>query len=128
MVNYKSLWYIISTIKETLVTAKLSDLLGVKPFIMTLRTIICFVVNIIWFFHQVVIEWLLKLTSCDDSKFMKVICAFDELTNFVNTTLFQTYTIPVNSKIFLKYDVSWNCLLVYPLSLIVGLTNLQKAT
>ena len=40
----------------------------------------------------------------------------------------QTHTILVNSKVFPKYDVSWNCLLVYLLSLNVGLTNLQKAT
>ena len=72
---------IISTIKETLVTAKLS----VKPFLLTLRTIICFriTINIIWFFHETVIGWPLNLTTCDYSKFMKVICAFNELANFV---------------------------------------------
>ena len=72
---------IISTIKETLVTAKLS----VKPFLLTLRTIICFriAINIIWFFHETVIGWPLNLTTCGYSKFMKVICAFNELANFV---------------------------------------------
>ena len=62
---------------------------------------------------------------------MKVIYAFDELVNFVHVEiqiLVQTHTVLVNSKAFLKYDVSWNCLLVYPFSLNVGLTNLKKAT
>ena len=47
MANYKSLWYIISTIKETIVTAKLFSLKSVKPYILTLRTIICFGVTIV---------------------------------------------------------------------------------
>ena len=54
MVDYKSL-YTISTIKQTLVTSKLSGLLSVKPFILTLGTIICFEVTIIWFFYEEVI-------------------------------------------------------------------------
>ena len=33
--------------------------------------------------YQVVIGWPLNLTSCRYSKFMKVICAFDEQANFV---------------------------------------------
>ena len=41
MANYKLHWYIISTIKETSVTAKLSGLQSAKLFILTLRTIIC---------------------------------------------------------------------------------------
>ena len=45
-----------------------------------------------------------------------------------NTTLVQTHAVLVNSKVFLKYDVSWNCLLVYPFALNVGLKNLWKAT
>ena len=40
MVNYKSLWHMISTIKELLVTAKPSHCESVKPFILTLRTMI----------------------------------------------------------------------------------------
>ena len=55
---------------------------------------------------------------------MKVICAFDELANFVYTTLVQIHFVLTNSKVFLKYVVGWNWLLVYPLSLNVGLTNL----
>ena len=128
MENYKPLRYIISSIKQTLVTAKRFDLLSVKPFILTLRTIICFRITMIWFFHQVVIEWPLNLTFCGYRKFMKVICVFDELVNFSgNSTLVQTHTVLINSKIFPKY-VSWNCLLVYPLSLNVGLRNVEKAT
>ena len=45
-----------------------------------------------------------------------------------NTTLVQTHTVLVNSKVFPKYDVGWNCLLVCPISLNGGFTNLQKAT
>ena len=84
MINYKSPCQIISTIKETLVTAKPSDF--VKSFSLTLRTIICFgvTINIIWFYHQVVIGWSLNLTSRGYSKFMKVICAFDELANVLH--------------------------------------------
>ena len=54
MVNYKSLLHIISAIKETKVTPKLSDCL-------TCKVTICFgvTINIIGFFHQVVIGWLL---------------------------------------------------------------------
>ena len=61
---------------------------------------------------------------------MQVICAFDELANFFtygNTTLVQIHTVLANSKVFLKYVVGWDWLLVYPLSLNFGLTNLQKA-
>ena len=47
MVNYKSHWYIISNMKETFVTAKLSGLKSVKPFILTSKTIIYFGVTII---------------------------------------------------------------------------------
>ena len=36
--------------------------------------------------------------------------------------------ILANSKVFLKYVVGWDWLLLCPLSLNVGLTNLQKAT
>ena len=52
------------------------------------------------------------------------------MVNFVHeeAPLVETHIVLVNSKEFLKYDVSWNCLLLYPLSLNVGLTNLHKAT
>ena len=40
-----------------------------------------------WFSHQVVIGWLLNLTSCGYSKLMKVIWAFDELANFVHVEI-----------------------------------------
>ena len=62
----------------------------------------CFGVTIIWFFHYKVIEWPLNSTSCGYIKFMKVICAFDELANFVHVEmplqfkLIQFYL--VNSK------------------------------
>ena len=49
MVNHKTHWYIVSTINVTLVTAKLSGWYSFKPFIVTLRTIICFGVTIIDF-------------------------------------------------------------------------------
>ena len=45
-----------------------------------------------------------------------------------NITLVQILTVLINSKVFLKYDVGWEWLLVNPISLNVGLTNLQKAT
>ena len=45
-----------------------------------------------------------------------------------NTTLVQIHTVRANSKVFLKYVVSWDWLLVYPLYLNFGLTNLQKST
>ena len=44
-----------------------------------------------------------------------------------NITLVQILTVLINSKVFLKYDVGWEWLLVNPISLNVGLTNLQKA-
>ena len=46
-------------------------------------------INIIWFFHQMVIAWPLNLnlTSCGYSKFMKLICAFDNLANFVHVEI-----------------------------------------
>ena len=59
---------------------------------------------------------------------MKVICAFDELTNFAHTPLVQIHAALANSKVFLKYAVSWEWLLLYPLSLNFALTNLLKAT
>ena len=61
---------------------------------------------------------------------MKVICAFDELARNTcrNTTLVQIHIVLANSKVFLEYDVGWDWLLLYPLSLNFGLTNLQKAT
>ena len=64
-------------------------LLKVKPFLLTLRTIISFgmTINIIWFFHQMVIGRPLNLTFCGYSKFMKMICAFDELPNFVHVKI-----------------------------------------
>ena len=43
-------------------------------------------------------------------------------------TLVQVHTALANSKVFLKYVVGWDWLLVYPLSLDFGLTNLRKAT
>ena len=58
---------------------QISDLQNVKRFILTLRTTICFGVSIIWFFHHVVIGWLLSSNYCGYSKFMEVICAFDDL-------------------------------------------------
>ena len=33
------------------------------------------------------IGWPLKLTSCGNSKFMKMICAFNELANFVHVEI-----------------------------------------
>ena len=65
---------------------------------------------------------------------MKVICALGELANFVHVEIplyfkfIQFHTIHTNSKVFLKYVVGWDWLLVYSLSLNFGLTNLQKAT
>ena len=62
---------------------------------------------------------------------MKAICAFGELANFVHVEmllLFKTHKFLVNSNVSPKYDVSWNCLLLYPLSLNVGPINIQKAT
>ena len=46
-------------------------------------------INIIWFFHQMVIAWPLNLnlTSCGYKKFMKLICAFDDLANFVHVEI-----------------------------------------
>ena len=52
---------------------------------------------------------------------MKVICAFDELTNFVHTTLVQIHTVLANFKVFAKYVVGRDWLLLYPLSLNFGL-------
>ena len=72
----------------------------------------------------------LNLTSCGCSKFMKVICAFDELVNVVHVEYHpssNSYSL-VNFKVFLKNVVSWDWLLMYPLSLNFGLRNLQKAT
>ena len=57
---------------------------------------------------------------------MKVICTFDDLANFVHATLVKTHTVLVNSIIFSKYDLRWDCRLVYPLCLNVDLKNLQK--
>ena len=36
------------------------------------------------FFYEELIMWPLNLTSCGYDKFMKVICAFDELKNFIH--------------------------------------------
>ena len=44
-------------------------------------------INIIWFFHQVVIGWPLNLTSRGYSKFMKVICAINELANLLHVEI-----------------------------------------
>ena len=74
-----SLWYIIPNVKETLVTAKLSDLWSVKPFILILITIRCFWVTIIWSFPEEIIGWPPNHTYCGYSKFNKVICTFDEM-------------------------------------------------
>ena len=101
MVNYKPLLYFISTIKQTLVTAKLFDLLSVKPFILTLGTMMCFRITIIWFFHQVVIGWPLNLTSCGYSKFMNVIC---ESSNSYSSNKFQS--IPEICQVELSIGVS----------------------
>ena len=49
-----------------------------------------------------------------------------KLCTCAHETLVKTHTVLVNSIIFPKYDVRWDCLLVYPLSLNVDLTNLQK--
>ena len=77
-------------------------------------------------------NWVVtQFTSCGYSKFMKVICAFNELAKLCrcgNTTLVQTHTVLANSKVFLKYVVGWDWLLMFPLSLNFGLTNLQKVT
>ena len=58
---------------------------------------------------------------------MKVTCVFDELKNFVQTTLVQIHTVLENSKVFLKYVFGCDWLLVYPLSLNFGLTKSLKS-
>ena len=61
-----------------------------------------------------VIGWPLNLTSCGYSKFMK---------SFVPSMSWQTLYM-WQTKVFLKYVVGWDWLLVYPISLNVGLRNL----
>ena len=82
------------------------------------------------FFQQLVIGWLLNIISCCYTKFMIVnLCLFwaDKQCTCGSTTLVQAHTDLVNSKVFLKCNVNWNCLLVYSLSLTHTRTNLQKA-
>ena len=55
---------------------------------------------------------------------MKEICIFDELANFEHTTLVQIHFVLANSKVFLKYVIGWDWIVVCPLSLNFGLTNL----
>ena len=52
----------------------------------------------------------------------------DKLCTCGNTTLVQTHTVLVKSKVVLKYDVGRNFQLVYPLYLNGGFANLQKVT
>ena len=131
MVNYKSLWYIISTIKENLVTAKNYGLWSVKPFILTLRKIICF-----WSNHYLIFptsgNWVatklnpLLLWQIYESDLW--LWWPEKLCICGHATPVQTNTVLANSKIFLNYDVRWNCLLVHPHSLNIDFSNLQKVT
>ena len=50
-----------------------------------------------------------------------------KVSTYGNTTLVQTHTVLVNSKVFLTY-VGWKCLFMYLVSLNAGLANLLKAT
>ena len=81
MVNYKLLWFIISTVIDF-------------SYCQTLWLVKCQIIYadlensyMLWTNHYLIFplrgNWVpLKLTTCGYSKYMKVICSFDELGNF----------------------------------------------